>query len=303
VKSNSVIFLGLALVWGSVSGWCATATATDPQAPLKAEAPVPQLSPPVAGVVKMLDSGVAEEVALAYIQNAPTGFNLTPDDIIRLHQMGVSGSLTTAMLNHDKALRDSAPLNHPPSPASVAPGATPGPSANDSAVYNNLAPYGYWNDSPEYGPYWQPYSWLGYNYYPWTWLGFGFWWNFPGRGWCWFPHSHFHGFHNFHNFNSFHGSHSGLTFSPVTANRGSTFQTRARTFSQWTTPSTARISHTTATVGVRSSPWVSSFNGGFRGGTGGGFHATGSSFRTGGGGFRGGGGGGFHGGFRGGGRR
>src|SRR5947209_17209450 len=100
------------------------------------------------------------------------------------------------MLNHDMT-------DHPPvmagttAPPTVTPPLTPNASATDYDVYNNLAPYGYWNEVPDYGWCWQPYSGLGYDYYPWGWLGLGYWWNFPGRGWCWFPHSHFRGFDRF----------------------------------------------------------------------------------------------------------
>src|SRR5207249_4146462 len=114
--------------------------------------------------------------------------------------------------NHDTAVRENPRLSQAPV-APVAPGSAVTPPLNDSAVYSNLAPYGYWDLSPDYGYYWQPYSWLGYDYYPWGWLSFGFWWNFPGRGWCWFPHSHFRGFNHFHGTRSFAGNR--LAFNRV----------------------------------------------------------------------------------------
>ncbi len=241
----------------------------------------------------MLASGVSEEVVKAYIQNAPSTFSLNAEDIIRLQEMGVSGNLTAEMLKHDKTLRESAgvsalPPSAPPVQPPVAPGAVTPPLVSDYDVYDNLAPYGYWYDWPGYGWCWQPYSWLGYNAYPWAWLGFGYWWNSPGRGWCWRPHSQFRGFDRSHVFRSSSAvNHFG-------GSRFSTFQSHARSFA--TMPAThSVINANRGTAAVRSSAWAPTFSGGFHGSVGGGFHG-GGSFHSGGGSFHGGGGGGFHGG-------
>ncbi len=303
VKSRTLICVALTLALGPLMSGSVALAATD--TPPASSAPAasafkPQLSAPTRGVAKMLTSGVSEEVVKAYIQNAPSTFNLNADDIIRLQEMGVSGSLTTEMLKHDKAFRENAgvsalppaaPLGQPSMTASIAPGPGAAAPVSDYDVYDNLAPYGYWNELPEYGWCWQPYSWIGYNAYPWAWLGFGYWSNFPGRGWCWLPHSHFRGFDRFH---GNRGSWGGNRFA---GNRGSTFQAHARTATPFTAPRTVTgLNHGTAVV--RSSAWAPGFSGGFHGSAGGGVHVgAGSSFRGGtGGSFHGGGGGGFHGG-------
>src|SRR5882724_3667871 len=109
MKWQRLISLALAVEAAPLTGVTATATATPPEAPPVATAPddsLSRLSPPVLGLVKMLNSGVSQDVINVYVQNSPTPFSLTPDDIIRLQGLGVSASLTTAMLNHDKSLRD-----------------------------------------------------------------------------------------------------------------------------------------------------------------------------------------------------
>lgn len=292
--------LGLALLAGfSLPG------ATPEGAPLPATtifSPDALMSPAVRGVVKMVRSGVSEDVVRVYVENAPAPFNVSADDIIRLGELGVSPALTTSMLKHDRALRDNPnivaattpapapPANQAAVTAPLVPGAVGSP-ASDEVVYNNLAPYGYWNDVPGYGWNWQPYSWLGYNYYPWFWLGFGSWANCPGRGWCWFPHSHFQGF------NQFHAAHGSLAVTRVGGGHGATVHVAGRTGGASFTAHGGTVARQ-ASVGVRSSPWVSSFgrgvsprgSGTFHGSVGGGFRGVASA------GFHGGSGGSFHGG-------
>jgi hypothetical protein len=318
----TLISLALALVLAPVAGSSATLAATN--TPPSPQAAAPNLTPPlsaqVRGVIKMLNAGVPNEIVTAYIQNSAASFNLTPENIIQLKEVGVSVDFTAAMLNHDKALRDNPGPSAPPPPPAVA--AAPYPDAGTAAapvgvsgddIYDNLVPYGDWTYLTGYGWGWQPYGWLGYDYYPWGWLGFGYWWNCPGRGWCWLPHSRFH---QFRSFDSFHGNRGSFANNRFAGNRFAAGPSHSRTVSQ------PAISHGSmgmnrGAAGVRtSSPWVSrpsvssGFHGGtvsgfrggvsgtFRGGTGGGFQGgAGGGLRGGtGGGFHGGGGGGSHGG-------
>jgi hypothetical protein len=173
-------------------------------------------STPVRDVMKIVNSGVSEDVVKAYIQTSSSRFSLTSDDIIQLQGAGVSSSITVAMLNHDTALRQNLSVPPPPPdqpplpPPDQTPGATTAPSAPPStagygdatAYYSSLAPYGNWSYLPDYGYYWQPYStfWTaypGWGYPWWGWLNTG-WWFYAGHGWCWFPHFHDHGFGHSH---------------------------------------------------------------------------------------------------------
>jgi len=165
----------------------------------------------VRDVIKMVNSGISEDVILAFIQANPATFNLNADAIIRLQKERVSSTLITAMMNRDTELRLAQNSPPPPSSQPAMPptdaSSTPGtyPSAADyneaSSYYNTMSPYGSWAYTPDYGYYWQPTTrfWDTYtgSYYPWTWLSTG-WWYYPNRGWCWFPRLHVRGYGHSH---------------------------------------------------------------------------------------------------------
>ncbi|MDB6064681.1 MAG: hypothetical protein JWR26_889 [Pedosphaera sp.] len=223
----------LALVLTPLKGWSATSDtviSTNAQTPVHQQtsspvAPPPpvaaaippeqtaenlrHLTAPVREVVTMATSGVADDVVKAYVDSSASTFNLTPQSIIRLKDLGVPGPVIAAMLKHDKVLRDNA--NMPPAPemSQPIPGINEPPPENiqnaqpsDSGYsdqqippdyYDQLASYGNWNYAPDYGWGWQPDSSFWPNYaswgYPWGWLnsGWGFW---PGFGWSWSPRFH-----------------------------------------------------------------------------------------------------------------
>src|SRR5438128_2717192 len=79
------------------------------------------VSPGVAEVLRLAQSGVAEDVILAYINNSTTGFNLSADQILYARDMGLSSQVITAMLDRDTALRNQ------PQPASAS--TSPPPAA------------------------------------------------------------------------------------------------------------------------------------------------------------------------------
>src|SRR5258706_1546865 len=66
------------------------------------------LSPGSAEVVKLAQSGVSDDVVLAYIQNSQAAFSLSSDSVVYLKDLGLSSAVITAMLNHDNS------LNHQP---------------------------------------------------------------------------------------------------------------------------------------------------------------------------------------------
>src|SRR5579871_2451649 len=69
-----------------------------------------KLSQPAKDIVKMTVSGVPEDVIKSFIGSSPQVYALSSDNIINLQGVGVSASVTTAMLNHDKSIRDNAPV-------------------------------------------------------------------------------------------------------------------------------------------------------------------------------------------------
>jgi hypothetical protein len=144
-------------------------------------------------IAKLAQAGVGQTVMLAYVTNTGGRFALTPDQIIYLNDLGVSGTVITAMLQHDAVGSTAAPApaiapdtaalpaTEPPAPDNFTPppatepatypdtGYPPAytdqtpeypagyPAASDAGYfYDSLAPYGNWMTVPGYGPCWQP---------------------------------------------------------------------------------------------------------------------------------------------------
>ncbi len=214
MKRRVIILLALAATLPWV-GFAAT-DASNPAPPAFTVPPDVKLSQPARDVVKMTASGVSDEVVKAYVASSPMPFNLSADNIIHMQGVGVSASVTTEMLNHDKKILDQAPPAPAPVPTAQpatpypypAPAAQPAEPVNtvstytipaDTSYYADLAPYGNWSYVGSYGWCWAPYWGVSYAYYPWNVLRCGYWWNCPGRGWLWCPRAGFHG-------SGFHGS-------------------------------------------------------------------------------------------------
>src|SRR5882757_4308927 len=107
MKIKNAGWLGLAalVAISPIRGYSQT-----PDAPPISTAPAAQvnLSPGAAEVVKLAQSGVSDDVVLAYIQNSQSTFTLSADSVVYLKDLGLSQPVITAMLNHDAA------LNHQP---------------------------------------------------------------------------------------------------------------------------------------------------------------------------------------------
>ncbi|HEY5911755.1 MAG TPA: DUF6600 domain-containing protein [Verrucomicrobiae bacterium] len=205
--------------------------------------PVPpkvNLSPGAAELAKLAGSGVDQGVMLAYVTNAQSTFNLTADEIIYLNDLGVPGSVVTAMIQRDQVLKEqgknallaaSAPVTSLPAPAPVPAEATPQPAPQPSdyptepapappaepvsypVFYDSLAPYGTWVYVSGYGrcwrptvvavnPTWQPYFDGGH----WVYTDCGWYW-MSDYSWGWAP---------FHYGRWFRHSHWGWCWSPDT---------------------------------------------------------------------------------------
>jgi hypothetical protein len=182
------------------------------------------LSGPAAEVAKLAQSGVDENVMLAYVNNSTSTFNLGSDQIIYLNDIGVPGNVVTAMMQHDQKLSASAP----PPPAAAAPEqqpqtsgaveapltpppadvvASPQENVTYSYFYDSLAPYGSWVEIEGYGPCWRPSvvavdpgwspycdhghwiytdcGWYWASDYSWGWAPFHYGRWFRHRGWGW----------------------------------------------------------------------------------------------------------------------
>lgn len=160
--------------------------------PLPAVTKAPALSKAAEQVVELAQSGVGDDVLLAYIERADADYHLEVDQILYLHDLGLSAPVIAAMVRRDEAsplskeTSDTAKnLNQSSSESAtataVAPSAisTPPPTGPDTSsvslptempqtyvtepstinynyFYDNLSPYGSWVSDPDYGWCWQP---------------------------------------------------------------------------------------------------------------------------------------------------
>ena len=228
-KSFAVIVSGTAVVALCLAGVCfpqtsiaQTASAPAPGAPDDSTALPPNVDPssPLAQVVKLTQSGVSESVIMAYVTNSISTFNLNPDQIIYLKDIGVPDELATAMMQRDQVLQAQMKTSQPPpqpapiTDAAVADTTYVAPPSGDVTVnyfYNSLSPYGTWVDVEGYGRCWrptvvvanagwQPYcdhghwvltddGWFWISDYSWGWATFhyGRWFHHDHFGWCWVP--------------------------------------------------------------------------------------------------------------------
>jgi hypothetical protein len=166
-------------------------------APGSASRPIPpdlKLSPATLELVKLVQAGVPEPVMLAYVTNSTGTFNLGADQIVYLHDLGVSGDVIRAMIEQDRRLRElggqlpplepearttslalqsgeqtpaataAAPqplteTSHVPTaqaPEAAASAQAPTTNVTYQYFYSSLAPYGTWVYVDGYGYCWQP---------------------------------------------------------------------------------------------------------------------------------------------------
>ncbi len=182
-----------------------------------------QLPPELAEVARLAQSGVDESVVLSYVRKTPQARPISADQIIYLHDLGITSPVLEALVEQGSSqFAAAAPQPGPPAnvPGAAAPGGETPPAGGSAAppvtgaaasFYDALAPYGSWLYLPGYGwcwqptvqvvnPSWQPYSndgyWLSSNDgwywnsdYSWGWAPFhyGRWCDYPDYGWLWCP--------------------------------------------------------------------------------------------------------------------
>ena len=143
---------------------------------------LPVLSPVVVEIVKLAQARVSDEVLLAYLEKTRGEFTLTAEEIVYLHDLGLSETVITALIKRSKAspaVAAKVPPTAAPTPEPAAPPVAeaqpvqlpvangPVPSTAVPVVmadapqpvtyfYQSLAPYGSWLEVPDYGWCWQP---------------------------------------------------------------------------------------------------------------------------------------------------
>ena len=209
--------LAATLTVACLAGSSSIVQAQDQSAPPAAASALPSdVDPngPLAQVIKLTQSGVEESVILAYINGSAAPFNLTPDQIIYLKDLGLPSDAVTAMIQRDTQLGTPAPQTVP-TLSSVAPANPTQPeqpvAVTQNYFYDTLSPYGSWVNVDGYGLCWQPTvvtyntGWQPYGDHGhwvntdsgWYWLSdyswgatafhYGRWFRDSRRGWCWWP--------------------------------------------------------------------------------------------------------------------
>ena len=186
-----------------------------PQPPVDNSIEPPTLPPdidpksPLGSIIRMLQSGAAENAILEDITNSKVPFNVNPAGLIYLNDIGTPSNIQTALIHRDQDLGVSAGVQ---SPQTVAAGQTEeSQEVTEDYFYGALAPYGTWTNLPGFGLCWQPYAanynqdwtpyctlgqwiytdygWYWLSAYSWGWCAFhyGRWFYDASRGWCWWP--------------------------------------------------------------------------------------------------------------------
>jgi hypothetical protein len=167
-------------------------------------------------VVKLAQSGLDDQVVLAFIGQSPSYYNLSGADITALKNVGVSPQVLTAMLNHDSALRVQEQASSPvaatavaPQPTVTQPGAVPATAiANQTPTTTVITQSEPPPPQVEFAPIspgpdyvWTP-GWWSWNGGAWFWIGGG--WHYSVRpGHVWFNGNFNHG----RGAGPFHGGH------------------------------------------------------------------------------------------------
>lgn len=193
--------------------------ATTEPLPKIATAPA-KLSPGVDEIVRLAQAGVGDDVLQAYIENSSVAYKLSVDEILYLHDLGLSAEMISTIVRHNQSLaaQPTPPTATPPpdtnavalppatEPPPTAPPAdtnpvaadgtavvTPPPQVNNNYFYQTLAPYGSWVEVAGYGWCWQPTvavvdtGWRPYcNSGHWVWTDCGWYWQ-SDYSWGWAP--------------------------------------------------------------------------------------------------------------------
>ena len=102
----------------------------------RAEDSNPSLPSGVQEIVKLVKAGLSEEVVLAQIQRTGVGYNLSVDQIIYLHEQGVTQTEIKALLggNQKVPTAPTVPASVPPPASTITPAVAPTPIAPPTAT-------------------------------------------------------------------------------------------------------------------------------------------------------------------------
>src|SRR6266540_6289548 len=114
------------------------ANAPQTNAPAPSEEPVPpivaapaKLAPGLEEIVQLAQAGVGDDVLLAYVENSSASYKLEVDEILYLHDLGISAEVIAGLVRHGQSS---------PEPAPTLAGASPEPSKPADNVNINPPP-------------------------------------------------------------------------------------------------------------------------------------------------------------------
>jgi hypothetical protein len=154
----------------------ASTVSTVPANPTMTGSLPPDILPhsPLAQVIQLAQAGVDESVIMTYITNSTSTFNLDPEKIIYLKDIGLPNGVATAMMQRDRQLQQqmAASAYQPPAQPAPTPETTEAPEVAPvetgaaqppepvnityNYFYDLLAPYGSWVEVEGYGRCWRP---------------------------------------------------------------------------------------------------------------------------------------------------
>jgi hypothetical protein len=209
--------------------------------------PPPSLPENVAAVAKLSSASVGDDVLITFVNNSPSMYNLSANDIVQLKDSGVPSPVIAAMLKHDNSLRNSSIPGQPAYVYNQRNYGQPqsGDPAQSSQYANQPAPApNYGQQAPQYqaataptvvippapqpqveyipvspGPdyYWAPGYWgwdNGWNWIGGSWnlgvgigLGYGWGWGWGGYHHGWGGYGGHRGWDGHHGFNGGGGFH------------------------------------------------------------------------------------------------
>src|SRR5437763_6858620 len=126
MKNTKWFGLAISVVLPLVSTQAQAPVSQGPDSSQGQSAPAPvDLSPGVSEAIRLAESGVGDDVVVAYIQNSQATFNLSADHVLYLKDLGLSSAVVTARLNHDSGVRTQTqpypPSTQPPAQPEVGP--------------------------------------------------------------------------------------------------------------------------------------------------------------------------------------
>jgi hypothetical protein len=128
------------------------------------------ISPATAELTRLAQSGLSDEVLIAFVKRSPARFELSEDTIIYLKDLDVAAEVIAAMIEHDGA--------SPAGFGQAGPPVEPAPTSEAaSTVSSEAAPAAYETNAPADVKYF--YTQLA---------PYGTWASVEGVGWCWQPH-------------------------------------------------------------------------------------------------------------------